>query len=193
MADTPDDTEIGWGAEKVVDYLLSCGAALIIGEWGGPSVVFPADCPKDVRAVVIPHLSPNRCELIEYIAGFGSLARKNKARADRAKNRELAGGLGKNPKEERKRIIREAVTRGTQSNKVVLFLKRNGLAVTFKEKPERRKLKYPRIMKIKVTIEREATHVCVTGDTEWTPLPKVTTHIEDTAIAPKKRKKKRES
>lgn len=93
----------------------------------------------------------------------------------------------------RKQIIKSLCLQAVASGcPVLLLLRTKGRAVEYRPYKQRRASRGTRKDPFKpkpIPVERQATHACIPGHTDWIKLPKVTTAEEDMRLEPLKRRK----
>lgn len=173
--------DYAWSVEQIDAYLVLHEGCILLRD-GKPYVHFPSVkfCPDRERLIaqIVPHLKARRAEMLAYLADrYQTAFTPAESAGENVQVEQFS------PLQHRKRIIEELKARGQSANRAVYYLKRNGLAALDSEKAVVKYYKFPRRRKVVVPVDREATHVCVEGDKEWTRLPKVTTAEEDTALS----------
>lgn len=181
----PDDKE-PLTLPAILTYLAHYGGKVTIHN-GSPAVTYPPGTPAEVKVRLLEDMRARRGELIDhyYRERKPPATERSRAKADRPT---LSKSTGELPREERRRLLREAHAEAAAKSVPLWYLKRCGLCVKANSKPLKKNLgtKYHKRM-TEIPIEREATHISVGGE-GWRRLPKITTRKEDEMLAPAKKK-----
>lgn len=189
--DLPAPNAWAWSFPELLAWLQSVGAKIELVN-GGPSVTFPRPVDPDEQRKALAQMRRYRGLLIDHYLQTAEPLRPARERDGVARKPTINPETGEYAAQERNRVLSEMRANATEARKPLLFLLRDGHIVPESHAARRCtvRMRDNTFRKYRIEPSREATHVCLKGAAEWVRLPKVTSVLEDAAIAPKNRKKR---
>lgn len=166
-----------WTLEAIDAFLVEHGGTVLVKD-GSPLVQFPKGPDRErLLATLLPHLKARKADLLEWLYRTYPVLFNAPESGSNVQPEQTAGAV-------RRKLIDAARARARDTNRACYFLKRNGRPVVDGSKEAKAVTKTYKVAnrKVVIPIDREASHVCVEGDKEWTPLPKITSKFEDRAF-----------